>query len=94
MQKIYLDNCCYNRPYDDQTQLKISLQTQAKLQVQKDATMGLCELIWSYVLDFENEENPFEFKRNAIQDWEHVAKQKIEENEEIINLSTQLKLQV
>ena len=45
MQKIYLDNCFYNRPYDDQTQLKISLQTQAKLQVQKDATMGLCELI-------------------------------------------------
>ena len=25
--KIYLDNCCYNRPYDDQSQLRISLET-------------------------------------------------------------------
>ena len=25
--KVYLDNCCYNRPYDDQSQLRISLET-------------------------------------------------------------------
>ena len=29
--KIYLDNCCYNRPYDDQSYLSISLETQAKM---------------------------------------------------------------
>lgn len=29
--RVYLDNCCYNRPYDDQTQLRISLESQAKL---------------------------------------------------------------
>ena len=33
--RVYLDNCCYNRPYDDQSQLTISLETQAKLQIQK-----------------------------------------------------------
>ena len=32
--RVYLDNCCYNRPYDDQTQLRISLESQAKLYVQ------------------------------------------------------------
>jgi len=32
--KLYLDNCCFNRPFDDQTQLKIQLETQAKLAVQ------------------------------------------------------------
>ncbi len=32
--RIYLDNCCFNRPYDDQSQLRISLETQAKLYVQ------------------------------------------------------------
>ena len=31
--RIYLDNCCFNRPYDDQTQLNIYLETQAKLHV-------------------------------------------------------------
>ena len=29
--KVYLDNCCYNRPYDDQTQLRIELETKAKI---------------------------------------------------------------
>ena len=39
MMKIYLDNCCFNRPYDDQTQIRISLETQAKLYVQESPTM-------------------------------------------------------
>ena len=29
MLKIYLDNCCYNRPFDDLTQEKISLESKA-----------------------------------------------------------------
>lgn len=29
--KLYLDNCCFNRPYDDQNQLIIELETKAKL---------------------------------------------------------------
>ena len=32
--RIYLDNCCYNRPYDDQSQIRISLETQAKIYIQ------------------------------------------------------------
>lgn len=33
---VYLDNCCYNRPYDDQTQLKIQMETLAKLEIQQE----------------------------------------------------------
>ena len=29
--RIYLDNCCFNRPYDDQSQPRIRFETQAKL---------------------------------------------------------------
>ena len=25
--RVYLDNCCYNRPFDDQSQLKVRLGT-------------------------------------------------------------------
>lgn len=32
--KIYLDCCCFNRPYDKQNQLRISLETQAKVDIQ------------------------------------------------------------
>ena len=33
--RVYLDNCCYNRPFDNQNFLRISLETQAKLYIQK-----------------------------------------------------------
>jgi hypothetical protein len=29
--KIYLDNCCFNRPFDDQGQIRIKIETEAKL---------------------------------------------------------------
>ncbi len=32
--RLYLDNCCFNRPYDDQTHLLVQLETEAKLFVQ------------------------------------------------------------
>ena len=32
--RVYLDNCCYNRPFDEQVQLKVRLETVAKLAVQ------------------------------------------------------------
>lgn len=32
--RIYLDNCCFNHPYDDQRQISVSPDAQAKLYVQ------------------------------------------------------------
>jgi len=32
--KIYLDNCCFNRPYDDQDLLRIRIETEVKLEIQ------------------------------------------------------------
>ena len=64
--RIYLDNCCYNRPYDDQTQLRISLESQAKLHIQDMIKDGKLELAASYVLTYENSQNRFHVKRAAI----------------------------
>ena len=67
--KIYLDNCCFNRPYDDQAQIRISLETQAKLYVQDLVRMGKIELVTSYILWYENSQNPYETKRKAISEF-------------------------
>lgn len=64
--KIYLDNCCFNRPYDDQTQIRISLETQAKLYVQDLIKKKKLGLVTSYILWYENSQNPYETKRIAI----------------------------
>ena len=31
--RVYLDNCCYNRPFDDQSQVKVRLETISKMQM-------------------------------------------------------------
>ncbi|MGL4209325.1 MAG: hypothetical protein ACRCTY_08050 [Candidatus Adiutrix sp.] len=56
--KIYLDNCCYNRPFDDQSHIKIRLETEAKLYIQASVREGEYYLVWSYMLDYENSDNP------------------------------------
>lgn len=57
--RIYLDNCCYNRPYDDQLQIRISLEAQAKIFIQNAIKLGKIELATSYILVYENNKNPF-----------------------------------
>lgn len=65
--RVYLDNCCFNRPYDDQSQLRISLEAQAKLHVQYMIKDGKLELASSYMLVYENSRNPFEGRRKAVE---------------------------
>ena len=67
--RIYLDLCCFNRPYDDQSQVRIRLETEAKLSLQDKVRCGECELVWSAVLDLENSKNPFIEHMQAISQW-------------------------
>jgi len=67
--RIYLDNCCYNRPFDDQSQIKIALESQTKLYIQRLIVGGKIGLVVSYVSRFENVANPHVTRRNAINDF-------------------------
>lgn len=64
--RVYLDNCCFNRPYDDQSQLRISLETQAKLRIQEMIRKKQIELSSSYVLLYENSKNPYLTRQSSI----------------------------
>ena len=65
--RVYLDNCCYNRPYDDQGQILVFLETQAKLEIQRRIKQGEIELVSSYMLDFEQDQNPYVKQKFAIE---------------------------
>lgn len=82
--RIYLDNSCFNRPFDDQKQLRIKLETEAKLDIQERIFQKEIELAWSYILDFENEANPFEQRRFAIRGWKNYALVDTDETKEIV----------
>jgi hypothetical protein len=42
--RVYLDNCCYNRPFDDQSNLLVMLEAEAKLFIQKEIKDGRIDL--------------------------------------------------
>ena len=73
MLKIYLDNCCYNRPFDEQDQNLIILETEAKLIIQNKIKKGVHSLVWSFMLDSENDDNPSEDKREVIKPWKKIS---------------------
>ncbi len=58
MTKIYLDTCCLNRPFDDQTQERIRLESEAVLAVLSRIEKGEWDWIGSEVLIDEIEQTP------------------------------------
>jgi predicted nucleic acid-binding protein len=77
--RVYLDNCCLNRPFDDQRQMRVRLEAEAKLCIQEHIRSGTLELVWSYMLDFENAANPFEERRTTISGWRQYTTIDVEE---------------
>jgi predicted nucleic acid-binding protein len=56
--RIYCDMNIYNRCFDDQSQLRIRLETGAIEGIFELAESGGLELVWSFMLDYENSLNP------------------------------------
>ena len=88
--KIYLDNCCFNRPYDDQSHLRIQLEAEAKLKIQEEIRNGSFQLVWSYILDYENSKNPFRERKEQILKWRMYADADIIENRELLGTAGML----
>jgi predicted nucleic acid-binding protein len=65
--KIYLDVCCLNRPFDDQTQDRIHLEAEAILAVLNYSRMSGWSVIGSDAIDFEIGRMPDHDKRLKVQ---------------------------
>jgi len=87
MPKIYLDNCVFNRPFDDQSQIRIKLETEAKLYIQAQIKQRRVVLVWSYILELENAHNPFVERRRAIAQWQTLAQMDINETETVLRMA-------
>ena len=81
---IYMDICCFNRPFDDQSQQRIYLETEAKLFIQESIKAGKYKLVWSYILDYENSANPDNQAMETIMKWERLAYCILTESESIV----------
>jgi hypothetical protein len=65
--RLYLDASVLNRPFDDQAQARIRLETEAFLAILERIETGRFELVSSAVLDYENKANPFSERRSRIE---------------------------
>ena len=88
--KVYLDNCCFNRPYDNQNNLVVFLETEAKLFIQDLIHSEKLMLVWSFVLDYENNDNPFFERKRSISAWKNLATVDCDLCEEIANTAGNL----
>ena len=65
--RVYLDACCLNRPFDDQTQDRIHLETEAIILIlNRLEKLPNWEWIGSEVLDFEINQTPDPERRHQV----------------------------
>ena len=88
---IYLDNCCFNRPFDDQSYLSIFLETYAKLAIQDLVNEKEINLIWSFILDYENNANPDETVKQEIPGWRDKAYKMVNRNSSLLKAANKIK---
>jgi len=82
--RIYMDVCCLNRPFDDQTKAKIRIESDAVLAILSKCTIGEWVLLSSDVLDSEISKTPDEWKKLKVIELYSIAREKIEINDAII----------
>ena len=58
MERIYMDVCCWNRPFDGQTQTRIHLEAEAVLAIVTEVEQGHCQLLHSDVIELEIDDTP------------------------------------
>lgn len=90
MTKVYLDTSTYNRPFDDQTQPKIFLETQAVVVIFQVIRVQTVELVSSSVLEYENSRNPDLVKRKGMSQYLQMAGSRWEVDEAIRQRGKQL----
>lgn len=88
--KIYLDNCCYNRPFDDQTQERVHLESEAILTVLQRGQVGMYQIVGSDILELEIERMQDVVKKQRVKDLYKVSNMHILYTDEIKERSKEI----
>lgn len=63
---VYLDVCCLNRPFDDQSRERIRIESEAITALLERGRRGLLEMVTSQVVDFETARVPDTIRRAEV----------------------------
>ncbi len=81
--KVYLDTCCLNRPFDDQSQPRIRLESEAVLVILHQAVLGKWTLVGSEAIDDEISQTPDLDRRGGVEMLAKSAQEYVEINPQI-----------
>lgn len=82
--KIYLDVCCLNRPFDDQTQDRIRLESEAILAIIGRVEVESWKLFSSDAVAYEISNTPSEERQERLWSLESVATENLVLNDAIL----------
>ena len=80
--RLYLDICCLNRPFDEQSQERVRLESEAVVYVLASIQGGKNRLVGSTILDFENSRNVNIDRQNRVRRVLELAKTYVEIGEQ------------
>jgi len=66
------------------------LETLAKLYIQKLVLNNKIELVWSYILEYENSQNILESKKAAIAKWKTLSVEFVNKSDALVKLANQI----
>lgn len=89
---IYLDVCCINRPFDDQTEERIRMESEAVLVILKRC-LSEWTLIGSEAIDYEISRIPDIERRGKVEQIASISREKIIMDECIISRARQIEKQ-
>ena len=87
IKKIYMDVCCLNRPFDNQSQVRVHLESEAILQIIEFSKNGKLNWFNSDVIEFEIDNIENEDKKEKVLTLLELSTSKIELNDGIIKKS-------
>ncbi len=90
MTALYLDTCCLNRPFDDQTQERIRLESEAVLAILSRIEKGEWDWVGSEVLVDEIEQTPDTQKLSRARLLSGFIKQMVEVGDAEVTRSREL----
>ena len=90
--RIYLDVCCLNRPFDDQSQHKILLEAEAVKIIFDKIESQDWKIISSEVVDLEISKIPDHVRKQQVELLASVYHKKIMINNEVVKISKTIQL--
>ncbi len=79
--RIYMDACCLNRPFDDLTQDRIRMESEAVITIIKKVISGDCVLVSSDTTDLEISQMPDFDRKEKVLSWINLASEHVSLND-------------